>query len=139
MNIEEIKINDVITFNSLNTTDPNLYYGKVISFMNYQIACTYMDIAAYHSSVLSIVGTTIEIPDISLLKYILLKVPDKSELVCFALEWINQSTLTLIEKHGSLTLDILDITNDEINNVISLLSSNGYKVLNKGFNTEVEY
>ena len=134
--IDDIKLKDVIQFISYNITDPNVYLGTVKGFIDYDIAkTTNLDIEAYHSAVITNLGTTATLPDIKELRYFQLKISNKSELVCFALEWINPATLEILEHQGKLSIDVLDITENETNNIISVLAANGYNVVMKKFDS----
>lgn len=136
--IEDIQIGTVISFKSKNTTDPNTYYGMVKGFLTYELVRPYFDVDAYHNSVVNIVGYQ-NIPPKEELHYFIIKLPTTQELIYFAIEWIDENTFQIIEKEGSVTIDILNITENDLNNIISILATNGYVGIIRKFNSEVEY
>ena len=136
--IDEIQIGVVVSFKSKNTTDPNTYYGMVQGFFTYDLVRPYFDVDAYHNSVANIVGVE-NIPPKEELRYFVLRVPDTKELVYFALEWIDENTLEIIEKEGKLNIDVLNVNEGDIDTIVSILASNGYTALVRKFDEDIHY
>jgi len=135
MDISEIKIGDVVSFKSLNTTDPNIYVGKVKGEVTYDIAKSSMDVKGYNNSVSTITGI---ITPVDQLIFFVLKLYDKSEMVYFAKQWINESTLKVIQKYGSIITEILDVNETDIAHITDILASEGYTINIISFKSSIE-
>jgi hypothetical protein len=110
----------------------------VQGFFTYDLVRPYFDVDAYHNSVANIVGVE-NIPPKEELKYFVLRVPDTKELVYFALEWIDENTLEIIEKEGKLNIDVFNVNEGDIDTIVSILASNGYTALVRKFDEDIHY
>ena len=136
--LEDIQLGSIVSFKSKNITDPNTYYGMIKGLLTYELVRPYFDVDAYHNSIVNIVGYQ-NIPPKEQLHYFILKLPGAQDLTYFAAEWIDENTFQVIEKEGSVTIDVLNVTENDLNTILSILASNGYIGIIRRFNSEVEY
>jgi len=128
--INDIQLGDIIRFSSLNPNDNNTYYGKVKGFIDYSIAVKYRDIVSYNNSVKLIVSST---PDYQDNKYFFIELMEEIDNtpiqeIVFALEWINESTLSIVTDLKIATLKVYGVTNDNINDLLTLIRGADFRV-----------
>jgi hypothetical protein len=120
-NIDDVKINDIVTFQTKAASDNNTYVGVILAMMNFSMAASFADVTAITNQV----KLDYDIPDATELNYFVLK-NENGEQIIIAKEWIIESTFFRINETGKLTLEIHDVTDDDKATIAGVLASNGY-------------
>lgn len=123
-NLENMTIESLVRFRSKNISDNNVYYGKIQGFVSYYIARQYMDIEAYHNSILI---DNNNLPPKEYLHYFIMILEDRQEVICFAKEWILEETFEIVSSQGKVTIKVLDIDLDtDPDYILGILADHGY-------------
>ena len=123
--IADMAISNVVEFQSKSSIDENKYYGTVLGFFNYEIAKQYMDIDAYHNNVLLNYSS---LGEKEVLNYFLIREQNQELTICFAKEWILESSFEIIESLNKIIIEIndIDLASDP-NAILGILRGHGYK------------
>ncbi len=128
-NVGDLAIGDTISFSSKLATDTNTYHGKIVGFVEPEVAVSYLDIYTYNNNVRAIDNS---VPETDLLEFILIKLIDPLDnttkfLITFAKEWVLESSLIIIATERVAVIEVFDIDNANVSDVLDLLRSGGFK------------
>ena len=129
--INDLTINQFVTFQSKSSSDPNTYYGKVLSLMTWEEAIKYGDIAAYNNNLQNQLGSDVYPYTFKEITYFLLErysYADNQPLdkIIFAKEWIDEATFTIDDNFKKASILIYGVTEDNVPNIIDALKNLGY-------------
>ena len=118
-----------ISFRSKAVNDNNSYLGKVIGMVNVDIAKTHADVYTYNTSVQS---ADINVPAVELQTFLLINLTESVDntdryIIPFALDWINESTLSIISSDRIAIIRVFDVDDTNAQDVINLLKTAGFK------------
>lgn len=127
LNSLTIDIGTKLSFKTLASSDPVVWIGHVEAFASYPIASVISDVARTQSEVLK------DVPGLSPLQnqdYIIISTTDTDDpsiKVAFAIEWIDESSVSVIEVGSRFDIRIYDEPDDSKAIILQLLAENGYK------------
>lgn len=121
--IAKVKVGDTVSFETKHPTDNIEHTGKVVAISSYDVAKGYFDIASYHHEVKKAVPSLESMEGYS---YLLLQTD--GQIIPFAFEWIESSTLKINYTQRKLRLVLYDVPEAEDSAVLDLLRSKGYSV-----------
>lgn len=121
-----LTIGQTVSFNSVHPNDNVLYNGIIDGIVKYSIAKGYDDLLPYYRIVKK---TLTSMAPIDELTYMILiqSQEDLKKCVVMALEWIEPSSLKIIEKTNSFDIRIYERPRSEANTIIKLLNDHEYK------------
>lgn len=121
-----LAVGQVVTFTCYHPTDLTKYEGTIVGISSFGIVNMLEgDLVPYHQEVLKIVPT---LNPIEKLKFVTLEYQqeNKTHRVSRALDWINVSSLTILETDQKFDIRIYDRPTSETDQVLELLRSHGY-------------
>ena len=127
LNSHMIEIGSKISFRTLASSDPTVWIGFVEAFARYPIANVISDVARTQAEVLK------DVPGLSPLEeqdYIIISTTDTDDpsiKVAFAVEWIDEGTVSVIEIGNRFDIRIYDEPDNNIATILQLLAENGFK------------
>lgn len=128
INVDELKIGQTISFKTYNQYDNVEWRGIIVGFGTYSLVQKLEDLLPYYQNVKK---TQSNMADISELSYIIFDMyenisDDIKNKRIFAKEWIDQSTLKLIDTNENLDIRVYGISEIDRQKIIDILSDNGY-------------
>jgi hypothetical protein len=123
--LSDLAIGQSVSFTCNHPTDANIYQGTVIGLTTYAVAKSQEDLIPYYREVAKNIPTMAPIEN---LMFVLLSSTNNgvTTTVARALEWINESSLTIITNAQQFDIRIYNRPNTEITTVLDLLRSHGY-------------
>lgn len=127
LNSHTIEIGTKISFRTRASSDPVVWIGHVEAFARYPIASIITDVARVQAEVLK------DVPNLSPLEqqqYIIISTTDTDDpsiKVAFAVEWIDEGTVEVIEVGNRFDIRIYDEPDENIATILQLLAENGFK------------
>lgn len=121
--IEDIKFGMEIAFTTHNPKDGNVYRGKVKAICDYESALkTPTDVSAYYTQVAGVFSHS---GPKEKLTYIILNTG--AQLLAFALEWIDETSLIIGEQNDKLVVTVYNVDPlVEKDNILNTLRAAGY-------------
>jgi len=126
MNPATIQVGQTVKFTCDHPTDVSTYQGRVIGISNYSIVkMLETDLVPYHAEVAK---RRPSIKPITELSFITLEYVQNSLVhrVSRAIEWIQESSVVLLESGHKFDIRIYDRNSSEATTIIQLLESHGY-------------
>lgn len=131
--LDDLRIGQIVSFTSKSSSDPNHYYGKIEGFVTYDVAKSLVDVITYNSAVQT---ADITIPSVDQLSYVMIKLLEQpidgigkdKYMIPFAEEWIDLTSLVIIETNQSAIIKVHEITTLNVNDLLNYLRAGGYKV-----------
>ena len=127
LSINELEIGQTISFKSISTYDTVEWRAKIIAFSDYELVKNLQDVLPYYQNVKK---TNAGMLPIDKLSYMVLTVYENdlniSNRRVFAKEWIDPSSLKLINLSNYIDVRIFDIEETKIQIILDLIFSNGY-------------
>ncbi len=123
VNINDLEVDQTIAFKSISQYDTVQWKGKIVAMGNYEFARGYEDILPYYNNIKK---TNQTVPPLEQSHFIILKLYEnetKKTLLVFAKEWIEPTSLQLIDVEAYVDLRVF-VSEKEINEVLNLLRSN---------------
>ena len=123
-------INSKVSFTSKSSVDPVKWTGTVIGVLDYVAANQFGDLLAYNAAVQKIDPT---VTDVTTLHYFIIRLDNDSNETTtpltqiFANEWI--ATFAIINAISEYRLGVLDMPNNGITAIQTLLQSAGYRTI----------
>jgi hypothetical protein len=116
-----------VRFSTINSYDNVVWSGIVAGVVSYDIAKVFTDVDKYHAEVLK---DNAGLDPANEQQYILINTVDDgqpSRKVAFAVQWIDESTLVVIDITNTITIKVYDIPDTDIVNVLNTLANAGFK------------
>lgn len=129
-NPNDIELNQVVRFKTLNPHDNVYHTGKVIAICGYELARMSDDIDVYYEEVARVLPT---IGDKTTLTYWILAIAENDTVEtrrAFAFEMIDKATLEVVEENTYTDIRVYDIDANKLNDVLGAIRALGY-VCNK--------
>ena len=130
LDINKLQLGDIIAFKSLNPYDAVKWRGKITGFGDYNLVKYMEDLVPYYQQVKKHVAT---IPNLENLSFIIVDcyenlTTEVSTRRIFAKEWIDASSLTLIDLNRHMDIRIFDVGETDINRIKDLLSDHNFSM-----------
>ena len=126
LNPNDIVVGMTITFRTHNPRDTVKYIGKVTGICDYTLARTLADVDVYHQQVTH----NQSVGDIKSLSFLVISYTDQdggtTNTRCFAKEWINPSSLSLVSDKPYTDLRVYSLPQEKVSDIITLINSAGY-------------
>lgn len=125
-----LKIGDTIRFKTLNPHDNLVWTGTIAAICDYTAACHFENPDAYYQDVIRANGDR-NIGAKETLKYLVLNVSENTTTVTnrvFALEYIDKSTLELVQENTHAVFRVYGIDTSKANDILTYISALGYPV-----------
>lgn len=125
MHTSQLKVGDIVSFNTLNPRDTNVWSGKIKSICDYSIAKSFDDVDAYHHEVLK---NSPNLKDLDETNFIIMESDSENgKKTVFALSWINEATLKRVGLEKEMKLLVFYNDDSEVSSILSLLRDSGFK------------
>ena len=126
--INDLAIGQTISFKTYNQYDKVEWKGLIVGFGNYSLVSKLEDLLPYYQNVKK---TQSNMADISELNYIIFDMyenitAETTNKRVIAKEWIDQSTLRLIDIHKTLDIRIFNVGEADSTKIIDILGDHGY-------------
>lgn len=128
VNPNDLKVGDTIRFKVMNPHDNIVWTGKIKSVCDYDIARQYEDIDTIYQDVQREIRT---LGAKETLSYLLLRVQENDTTIStrvFALDWIDKSTLELVEENTYTDFRVFDIDENKAEDLRKAITAMGYVV-----------
>jgi hypothetical protein len=127
LNGQVIEVGTKLRFRTLASSDGVVWNGYVEAIARYPVARIVSDVARMHNEVLKDVPGLTPMQD---QEYIILSTSDTDDpsiKVAFAIEWIDESTVAVIEVGNRFDIRIYDEPDANLAVILQLLAENGFK------------
>lgn len=132
--INELASGQIVVFYSKNPDDNVMWKGKIVGTgIGYSIALQYNDLVSYHINTKKVHQ---ELDDVKILSYFLLELDrsittDAYRVRAFAKEWIEEGSFMILDEDQKVTLDIYDISSEDLAEIKNILRIRGCHVEEK--------
>lgn len=123
-----LTIGQVVRFKSISSHDNVLWAGTILSICLYDAVIDTEDVVPYYREVCK---THPELPTLQKLTFLqlaLLENYEQRRSRFFAREWIDPSTLQIVEVANTIDFRVYDTTQEQTATILELLRSHGYTV-----------
>jgi len=127
LNSLEIDIGTKMSFRTLASSDPVVWIGHVEGFTSHPIASVISDVARTQSEVLKDVPGLSPVTEQEFIIISTTDTDDPSIKVAFAIEWIDEGTVEVIEVGNRFDIRIYDEPDANVSTILQLLAENGFK------------
>lgn len=127
VSVSELQIGQRIQFKTLSDSDNVLYVGTITAIGDYSFARTIADLLPYSQAVLKSNPDLDPLEELTFLRIEMLENSEQPSTVrVFAREWIDISSLKILEAKTSIDIRIYGTTTDQADTIVQLLRSSGY-------------
>lgn len=128
--LDDIKQKDTIAFKTINPYDNNEWRGVVVGFGTYELVAKQYDLLPYYQEVKKVTSGT-NMPEIEDLNFIIVDcyenaLTSNTNRRIFAKEWIDVSSLRLINIYQHLDIRIFGVTSADTTKIMNMLLDYGY-------------
>lgn len=130
LDINNLQLGDIIAFKSLNPYDNVTWRGKITGFGDYNLVKYMEDLIPYYQNVKKHVAI---MPELENLSFIIVDCyenlnTETSTRRIFAKEWIDPSSLIMIDLNKHIDIRIYDVNETDINRIKDLLADNNFSM-----------
>lgn len=118
-----INVGDVIRFKTVSPYDNVVWTGKVTAICDYDVARQFDDVDSYYQDIKR-AGYSIAAKES--LKYFILKISvsdTSSTIAVAAAEWIDESTLQIVQENGYTDIRIYDIDESKAKDILTYIQT----------------
>lgn len=128
IDVNSLAIGQTIAFKTINQYDNVEWRGVIKGFGDYELISNMQDVLPYYQNVKK---TNPSMAPITNLNYIVLDAYENVKTIntnrrVFAKEWIDPSSLKIINIYNYLDIRVLNVEADQLSTVLTILNDHGY-------------